>query len=203
MRGYRSVKRGTDGTAPSQRPWKYIAACALLVLQEGWTSLAYGAKKRLTEAQLCQLADIIVIGTVAERESYYEPPPGRAISSTVRLRVESVIHGAPPPVMTFRIEGGVVGGRRTIVEDEPISEVGSRYLMLFAVSPRLTGSLEDQLVLYRWFALDPDKEIPGDEELGAIWNEHCGPPGSTQNIRPTERYLPLLPDEFLDWCKHY
>jgi hypothetical protein len=178
---------------------------------------ARAAQRERSEPEMCSSAEWIFIGKVEKRDSIYDPRPDVYISSRVTLRVEAVAHGAPPPVVRFGILGGVVESQRNIVEDQPIAEVGSRYLILGRLVDVPSGSgLKDRvqldgqtasqkaLKLIRFYPLNPDVILPASDELHAIWKEHCQPEAlKGQDRRPTQKYLKFLPQSILDWCEHY
>lgn len=182
-----------------------------------WNPSARAAQRKRSEAEMCASAEWIFVGTVVRRESFHDPRPDVYISSRVTMKVEAVAHGAPPPLVRFGIMGGVVGSERNVVEDQPVAEEGTRYLIFGRLVDVPSGSgLRDRvqldnrtmsspaLKLIRFFTLDPKAVLPTSDELAAIWLEHCLP-GSLQgrNVRPTQKYLQFLPQSFFDWCEHY
>ena len=190
-----------------------LMGCSLAL----WNPSANAAQRRRSEAEMCASAEWIFVGTVVRRESFHDPRPDVYISSRVTMKVEAVVHGSPPPFVRFGVMGGVVESERNIVEDQPVAEIGTRYLIFGRLIDVPSGSgIRDRvqldnrtasspaLKLIRFFTLEPDAMLPSSDELGAVWLEHCLP-GSLkgQNARPTQKYLKFMPQSFFDWCEHY
>lgn len=186
--------------------------CAALQVRD-----AGAAQRSRSEAEMCTTAEWIFVGKVLKRDSNYDPRPDVYISSRVTLKVEAVALGEPPPVVRFGILGGVVEDQRNVVEDQPVAEVGSRYLILGRLIDVSPGSgIRDRiqldnvaassqaLKLIRFYKLNPDARLPPSAEMQEIWREHCQPAalkGQTQ--RPTQKYLQYIPQSLIDWCEHY
>ncbi len=190
---------------------------AAIIAWSVFSARAHASRRKISEAELCRSAEWVFVGTVTERDSIYDPRPDVYISSRVTMRVEAVAHGAPPPMVRFGVQGGVVDGERTVVSYSPTADVGSRYLIFGRLADARAGSgmrdrlqLDNQtasqpaLTIIRHFLLKVGPLVPSSDELTAIWDEHCQTrAGSAGASRPTQRYLEFLPASVLEWCGHY
>jgi hypothetical protein len=84
---------------------------------------------RLSMEQLSQVAETIVLGTVANQVSAWNDQR-TAIYTDVTVAVEEAIKGSPGAAVTFRVAGGVVGdmGMRTSID--PVFKDGERVIVL-------------------------------------------------------------------------
>ncbi len=195
----------------------WLLGLALCVGVSTCPTEAQALQRALSEPELCRAAEWVFIGRVVRRDSIMDPRPSVLISSRVEMRVESVAHGAPPPLVRFGIQGGEVDGKRYTVEDSPAAEVGSRYLIFGHLGPVRAGwglrdrvQLDNQtasqpaLTLVRHFLLKVGPRVPSTDDLTAIWDEHCQPSaGGRHSSKPTQKYLEFLPPSLLSWCEHY
>lgn len=174
-----------------------------------------------SEAEICRFADWIFVGRVVEAEAFVRGETG--VRTKVVMEVERVAHGAPPPFVTFRTPGGRYQGSTSHVAGYPLYDVGKRFLIFAAAYSASLGASDHTKVVgidsansrqgpnatYRLLVLKSlriasDASIPDEQELSAIWAEHCSSPlDGPVRQRPTERYIRFLPNSMVDWCAHY
>lgn len=188
-----------------RRPVALVVAAAFAASPSG---TAFALQMMPGEERLCADAEWVFVGTVVRRHSYYisEDLLRRfhvPILTTAGIAVERTAHGSPPPFVDIVIMGGTVGETQLTVREEPDLRIGERYLLFVSYGPGSSG-LQGDIGLRHWIALDPDAELPREDEMRAIWLEHCAPElraGSWE--RPTRKYLRLLSEGMLEWCGHY
>ena len=84
-----------------------MAWCSLVLVLGVCTG--HAAMRTLPMEDLARKADMIVLGTVTQQASAWDAQH-TAIYTDVTLAVERVLTGPPEEVVTFRVQGGRVGG---------------------------------------------------------------------------------------------
>lgn len=201
-----------------------VIAVVVTVATALYCDSAFALRPVQSEQSLCKTSDWIFIGHVVDKTSFVRPKGG--VRSNIVMAVERVAHGSPPPYVTFESRGGTANGFVSSVDGYPAYDPGSRFVMFAAayathggaaggrkmadidVRDRLSSPSASYLMHpLKWFEIAPDLVVPGEEELAAIWEEHCREPAGdapdSRTVRPTEKYLQLIPESLVVWCTHY
>lgn len=133
---------------------------------------AHALTEALTEEQICEGADIVVIGVVTEVvPDWVEGPRGDWIVSQVTLEVERMIHGPSLSYIEVEVPGGIINDDSLKVGGIPIMAYGERYLLLLhsraSLPPTIFGG---SMGVHQ---LDVEATLPSQNDLVEIWEEHC------------------------------
>ncbi len=134
-------------------------------------STSDGAIRAFSQEEMCTLSNLIVIGTVEDRNPQWLDE-STTILTTVTLSVDHVIAGNPGNTVKVRTLGGKIGDTVQHVGDEPAMPIGSKYLLLMnkattASKPLLIGGI------YGARRLDPEAELPTEQEMINLWQGVC------------------------------
>ncbi len=124
-----------------------------------------------TKQQLCAETDLAVIAKVQGIQSYEYKGDGPVVSD-VQFSVERIVEGTAPPMITVFALGGKIGVSRTSVGGMPDFEAGERYFLLLHETAE--GDLTVKMGGAGAVLLDPNAQLPSNEELANHWESNCG-----------------------------
>lgn len=133
---------------------------------------ANGRSLTPSKADLCDKADLVVIGTVAGTRSEWQTYDfGRIIVTDATISVEAVIHGPPVQWVTVTVQGGQVGDTRLTTSDDPYFGHGDRVLLVLHTEPGkapvILGGRDGAV------GLRVNAQIPSERELRGMWRRQC------------------------------
>lgn len=148
-----------------------VIASTLLALLLTIGPTAEAAVRKYTTEELCSAANLIVIGTVQQRQSMWLDQAQTTLVTNVTLSIERVVVGNPGSTILVTTLGGKIGNVEQFVGDEPLMPVGSRYLLLMNdpghSSPALIGGS------FGARRLDSTSQLPTNSELYGYWQSVC------------------------------
>ena len=134
---------------------------------------AEASTRRATTEQMCQAADVVVIGRVFSMASQWSnTPDGHIITSMVTFEVERVVHGQSRSSVQVFALGGRLGSESVEVGGTPLFNLDERYLLLLhnrlGQAPTIVAAGQGAL------RLDGEVNLPSAAALTDIWEENCG-----------------------------
>jgi hypothetical protein len=89
---------------------------------------------RRSLAELTRMNDLVIRGTVLDRQSHWAPD-GTIIVTDIRILPLEVLKGEAPDPVTVTVLGGVVGDLATLEFGGPLLEPGSEYVLFLSRRP--------------------------------------------------------------------
>jgi hypothetical protein len=107
-----------------------IAACALS------GSRGEAMQMDLSRAELCQVADAVVLGRVSDIDTVWAATQEGGLERRAFVDVAQTVRGASARSVEVVLPGGTMGEFRHWVEDVPELAIDAHYLLLLAKTPR-------------------------------------------------------------------
>ena len=127
--------------------------------------------RRFTQEELCELANLVVVGTVQSRESMWLDASQTTIVTRVTLSVDHVITGNPGSTVKVLTLGGTMGSVVQKVGEEPEMPIDSKYLLLMNKPPNSIPALIGGTVGAR--RIDPEATLPSTQDMIDEWHGVC------------------------------
>lgn len=148
-----------------------FVGCLLLGLFIAGSPSAEAAVRSYTTAELCAVADRVVIAVVQQRTPMWLDSAQTTVVTKVTLTVERTVVGEASAAVSVTTLGGTIGTVVQVVGDEPVMDLGSRYLLLLSDPGTSSPALIGGRVGAR--RLDSMAPLPTNEALQAEWREVC------------------------------
>lgn len=165
-------------------------------------SPAAEGSRYIGDLNLCEAANMVIIGSVEAQESYEDFDRNEVSSVYTRhwIVVDRMIVGTPTTMIEYVTEGGEYNGVGVVVGGMPRLRVDGTYLFFFMDRAALQGP--DQASKYGPIYLDhlvvpPEFPLPDASTLQLLWQNLCAM--HPEGIRPmdlrgkTDRNLLVLP----------
>ncbi len=191
------------GRAAGRGRSTFAALCALAVLLAVVPAPARAIDMAVSEARLCELVELALVGKVVGRQFVQSDDPLFDIDTEMTIEVESLMKGAEVGTVTVVVPGGELEGRSIRVAGMPPGEIGSRYVLLLQKLSEEPGQSPRWVVL-KWRSVGAGGTVPSSQLLGRVWREHCDPAYDRDlEGRPSAPFMAEAPPAFLQWCSHY
>ena len=133
-----------------------------------WKSSAHTVQ--FTDQEMCNLATWVLVGKTVTTTAAMQQDG--FVVTTAQIFVEGIAHGTPPPIITVKTRGGTFNGEQYVVGGAPILDPNSRHLFFLAHKPghlpMIIAGMDGAI------RLDPEGDIPNNEDLEDLWEGYCG-----------------------------
>lgn len=159
----------------------------------------------LTEQKLCRGTQMVVVGTVGSYSQLgTKPHLGGAVFTVRRLTVDSVVFGAPPPEIEFRIPGDF---QNDVVRTAGVPDwsTGTRHLMFVRHVPASDRWPETWMRLLD-VVVPEGVALPSLQVMKEVFAEHCSEHRSdvaSVSTNHTQQIMAELGITEIQTCEHY
>jgi hypothetical protein len=144
-------------------------------------------------ANICELATMVVVGTVSKRDSVQSTDYRIGITTLVTFEIERRVIGTPPQPLVLRVHGGRAGEPPAEEHSaDPRFPAGGRYLLVLSDA---IGEGLPRLVAYHGAPFGDAG--PPAEELRLAWTRMCAAGHAEPHV--LAKWFPFLADAPKDW----
>lgn len=147
---------------------RWVAAALALAV----TPVAPAMQMDLTPAELCQVADAVVVGRVSDQETLWAAVPEGGLERRAFVDVSKVLRGPASKSVEVVLPGGRIGEFWHWVEDVPVLEQDAWYLLTLARTERGWETIGGERGAVRLAVSGSGQGVPVDHAIAALEGCH-------------------------------